>query len=188
MANPVAVLKRNGETIFAKVEKINAELLILTYGSLVAQLIKDYEDINAVNQQLDTMGYNIGVRLIDEFISRSGQGRCANFKETAEVIAKVGFKMFLGVTANVANWSPDDKEFSLIFDENPLAEFVDLPPSCNALFYSNILCGVLRGALEMVQIRCDVKFIKDVVRGDEITEIRVIFREYLHEAAPPSDE
>ena len=43
-------------------------------------------------------------------------------------------------------------EFSLIFDENPLTEFVELPEDGNMdeLWYSNILCGVLRGALEMV--------------------------------------
>jgi hypothetical protein len=33
----------------------NAELLALTYGSLVAQLLKDYEDVAAVNRQLDLM-------------------------------------------------------------------------------------------------------------------------------------
>jgi hypothetical protein len=33
-------------------------------------------------------GYNIGLRLIDEFLARSGIGRCADLKDTAEVIAK----------------------------------------------------------------------------------------------------
>ncbi|KAF9433491.1 hypothetical protein BGZ76_009395, partial [Entomortierella beljakovae] len=36
-----------------KVEKINAELFTLTYGSIVAQLVKDYEDFNEVNKQLE---------------------------------------------------------------------------------------------------------------------------------------
>lgn len=35
-------------------------------------------------------GYNIGVRLIDEFLAKSNVSRCVDFKETAEVIAKVG--------------------------------------------------------------------------------------------------
>ena len=34
-------------------------------------------------------GYNIGVRLIDEFLAKSNISRCVDFKETAEVIAKV---------------------------------------------------------------------------------------------------
>lgn len=42
------------------------------------------------------MGKNIGERLIDDFLAHSGIGKCANFKETADAIAKVGFKLFLG--------------------------------------------------------------------------------------------
>ena len=33
----------------------NAELFVLTYGSVVAQLCKDTDDANAVNKQLDKM-------------------------------------------------------------------------------------------------------------------------------------
>lgn len=43
-----------------------------------------------VNKQLDKMGYNIGLRLIEDYLAKSGtMRRCANFKETAEMIAKV---------------------------------------------------------------------------------------------------
>jgi hypothetical protein len=37
-------------------------------------------------------------------------------------------------------------------DENPLAEFVELPEEVleGELWFSNVLCGVIRGALEMV--------------------------------------
>lgn len=41
----------------------------------------------------------------------------------------------------------------MIFEENPLADFVELPDDGRAqdeLWFSNILVGVLRGALEMV--------------------------------------
>ena len=57
--------------------------------------------------------------------------------------------MFLGITPNVV-FGADDKEFSLVLEENPLAEFVELPEECPNLYYSNILCGVIKGALEMV--------------------------------------
>lgn len=53
----------------------------------------------------------------------------------------------------MTNWTADSKQFSLVFEENPLADFVELPDdgrAQNELWYSNILCGVLRGALEMV--------------------------------------
>jgi hypothetical protein len=43
-----------------------------------------------VNKQLEKMGYNIGMRLIEDFLAKSGVGRCANFRETADMIAKVG--------------------------------------------------------------------------------------------------
>ena len=37
------------------------------------------------------MGYNIGLRLIEDFLAKSNmQQKCANFKDTAEVISKVG--------------------------------------------------------------------------------------------------
>lgn len=66
---------------------------------------------------------------------------------------QVGFKIFLNITPTVTNWTSDNNQFSLIFDENPLADFVELPDDGRAqdeLWFSNILCGVLRGALEMV--------------------------------------
>jgi trafficking protein particle complex subunit 3 len=52
----------------------------------------------------------------------------------------------------VTSWAADEKSFSLVFDENPLADFVELPEDgpYEKLWYSNILCGVIRGALEMV--------------------------------------
>jgi hypothetical protein len=53
--------------------------------------------------------------------------QCADLRETAEVIAKVGFKMFLGVAANVGGWANEDSEFSLYLDDNPLVDFVELP-------------------------------------------------------------
>jgi hypothetical protein len=42
-----------------------------------------------VNKQLDKMGYNIGLRLIEDFLAKTNTGRCANFRETAEIISKV---------------------------------------------------------------------------------------------------
>ena len=35
------------------------------------------------------MGYNIGMRLIEDFLAKSNAGRCSNFRETAEMISKV---------------------------------------------------------------------------------------------------
>lgn len=64
---------------------------------------------------------------------------------------QVAFKMYLGITPSVTNWSPAGDEFSLILENNPLVDFVELPDNHSTLIYSNLLCGVLRGALEMVK-------------------------------------
>lgn len=60
--------------------------------------------------------------------------------------------MYLGLTPVVSNWSAAGDEFSLLLESNPLTEFVELPPGHANLNYSAIMCGVLRGALEMVWV------------------------------------
>lgn len=137
-----------------RVDKVHAELVTLTYGTIVASLVRDFDsNYTEVNRQLEKMGYNIGMRLIEDFLAKSNILECKNFRETADAIAKIGFKIFLNVTPVVTNWTSDSRGFSLVFEENPLADFVELPDDGRAqeeLWYSNILCGVLRGALEMV--------------------------------------
>lgn len=96
-----------GDACFGKVEKTSGELFALTYGALVVQLIKDYETHAEVNEQLEKMGYNIGLRLIDEFLAKSNIPRCRDFRETAEVVAKVGFRMFLGISPDVSAFNKE---------------------------------------------------------------------------------
>ncbi|XP_043573557.1 trafficking protein particle complex subunit 3 isoform X1 [Chiloscyllium punctatum] len=172
----------------ASLHLMNSELFTLTYGALVTQLCKDYENDEDVNKQLDKMGYNIGVRLIEDFLARSNVGRCHDFRETADVIAKVAFKMYLGITPSVTNWSAAGDEFSLILENNPLVDFVELPDNHSGLIYSNLLCGVLRGALEMVQMAIDVKFVQDTLKGDNVTEIRLKFIKRIEENLPAGEE
>ena len=52
------------------VERINSELLTFTYGSLIVRLIKDYEKPEEINEQLEKMGYNIGIRIIDDYLGK----------------------------------------------------------------------------------------------------------------------
>lgn len=58
--------------------------------------------------------------------------------------------MFLGVTATVTNWDAEGTTCSLVLEDNPLVDFVELPDTCQGLQYCNLLSGVIRGALEMV--------------------------------------
>ncbi|CCH43058.1 Trafficking protein particle complex subunit 3 [Wickerhamomyces ciferrii] len=137
------------------------------------------------------MGYSIGIRLIEDFLAKTGTGRCVSFKETAEVISKIGFKIFLNIIPTITNWTSDGKTFSLIIEENPLAEFVELPDdgkSNKELWYSNVLVGVLKGALEMVQLDVDVFFVSDVLRGDATTELRLKLNKILKDEIPAGED
>ncbi len=82
--------------------------------------------------------------------------------------------MFLNITAEVEKFDDVNKTCYLVLRENPLAEFVILPPSCqNVLWYSNILCGILKGALDMISIEVKAYFVRDILRGDPDTVIKV---------------
>lgn len=63
---------------------------------------------------------------------------------------QTGFRLYLGITPVITNWSSAGDEFSLQFETNPLTEFVELPDNCLGIKYMNVLTGVLRGACEMV--------------------------------------
>ena len=65
---------------------------------------------------------------------------------------QLAFKMYLGIQPVVSNWSAAGDEFSLLIENNPLTDFVELPPGHSQLNFSNIVCGVLKAALEMVSI------------------------------------
>lgn len=82
--------------------------------------------------------------------------------------------MYLGITPSLIFSTEDGCEFTLHLDDNPLAVFVELPKNLiRTLWYSNILCGVIRGALEMINIKVETFFISDTLNGDAATEIKV---------------
>lgn len=134
-------------------------MLTLTYGALVTQILRDFENVDDVNKQLERIGYNMGVRLIEDFLSRTAATRCLDMRETADKV-QMAFRMYLNVQPSISNWTAANDEFSLVFDNNPLAEFVELPSDITNLRYSNILCGCIRGALEMVQLEVQSWFVQ----------------------------
>mmetsp|Transcript_28050 Transcript_28050/g.36679 ORF Transcript_28050/g.36679 Transcript_28050/m.36679 type:complete len:218 (+) Transcript_28050:143-796(+) len=207
-----SVAAASGHALWAKMPKANAELFALTYGSLVTELIRDYDSIDDINEQLEKMGYSIGVRCVDEFLAKSEQHgmtvpTCQNLKDTAEVVAKTGFRMFLGISCDVT-MAPDGNAFSLFMYENPLSLFVELPKTTETLSdstgaagggrggaaaggpkqwkdlkYSNLYCGILRGSLEQINLRVSCEYVRDVLQGEEVNEIRVTLREVLQDGA-----
>lgn len=168
-------------------KRVSSELFTLTYGALVAQILKDYENDEDVNKQLDRMGYNMGLRLIEDFLARTGAGKCNDFRTTADKI-QTAFKMYLGICPNISNWSPASDEFSLILENNPFTEFVELPEGHNNLKFCNMLAGTIRGALEMVQMEVAVWFLQDQLKGDSVTEIRIKFIRKLEDAVPAGED
>ncbi|AFZ80260.1 bet3 transport protein, putative [Theileria equi strain WA] len=168
-----------GTNAFAKMDKINSELFALTYGSMVSQLIRDHEDTETVNSQLVEIGKNIGSKLVDEVLAKLGCAPCTDFKSTVEVIAKVGFKMFLGISGDVVTVNERENIHNIKFQENPLDQFVELPDSLCKLNYSGIYCGVIVGALEQLQMKVQCDFVKDMLKGDDCYEISVKLQEII---------
>ena len=71
-------------------------------------------------------------------------------------IGQVAFRSFFSITPTLiqhpaAAPAQPQPAFSLIFDENPLTDFVELPEEAvrGGLVYAKILEGVVRGAMEM---------------------------------------
>ena len=103
-------------------------------------------------------GYNMGIRLIEDFLAKSGWTRCSDFRETAQIISAVAFKLFLNCCPRVMEIDGGDgKEFALIFTGEgeatlPIYEFVSLPEEFvrEGLIYGNIIPGLIKGSLEMV--------------------------------------
>ena len=60
--------------------------------------------------------------------------------------------MFLGITCEIKDF--EDRSFVLEFVNNPLNDYAELPKHLAALNFSNMICGIIRGALEAVSDRC----------------------------------
>lgn len=184
---PATNAAASGQALWAKMPKANAALFALTYGSLITELLRDFDTLEQIHEELDKMGYSIGVRSIDEFLAKSEQNGivippCSSLKDTAEVVAKTGFRMMLGINVDTMV-APDGNSFSLFMQENPLALFVELPQEYKDLEYSRVYCGIIRGALEQVNLKVNCTFVKDMLKGDDVNEIKVELKEVLMDGA-----
>ncbi|GMH53900.1 hypothetical protein TrRE_jg6913 [Triparma retinervis] len=175
-------LSRTGDIVWSRTPKTNSELFTLTYGVLVAQLLRDFEKVEEVNKELRRMGRNIGVRLIDEYLSKVSLASpttppCSTFHQTGDSIAKIGFKMFLGISCDISYPSPTT--FVLTVHSNPLSTFVEIPPSREGLSYCEIMNGVIEGSLGAVSLRVESRFRKQIEKGDDVTTIEVEMMERI---------
>lgn len=131
-----------------------------------------------------TRGYNIGCRLVDDFLakSRAPASACAGFRPAVDAVARGAFRAFLGVAPRVANWNDAGTAVSLLLDESPLTDWVELPRELGGLRYQNLLAGAVRGGLEQVGMATRCEFVADALAGDDRTELRVTL------LAPPGAE
>lgn len=197
--------------LWQKQPKANAELFALTYGALVGELVRDLETSELITEELDRMGHSMGIRCIEEFLAKSEATKCASFAQTADLL-KTALRMFLGIvvdtrmttdkpTATTASSSspaenknnPDattstnnnnNKPFySIVFQDNPLTIFVELPETMADLPYNQLLAGMCRGMLELLQYDCQCHIAKSMVNGDDTNEIVVTLQQVLQEGA-----
>jgi hypothetical protein len=57
--------------------------------AIVLQLLDDFEDAEAVNEQLSKMGHTIGKRLADDFFARARGAKCRTFEQAMQTTATV---------------------------------------------------------------------------------------------------
>ncbi|KAI1731757.1 FF domain-containing protein [Ditylenchus destructor] len=179
-------MARGSKQAASDTKMMSGELFTLTYGALVLDLCRDLESPEEVNQQLDKIGYNMGLRIADDFLAKNPRvGKCAEMQQVVDIIAKNALKSYLGVTAQATSISPTGDEYSVLLESNPLVEFVEIPPEWSKVCYSQVICGAIRGALEALHMEVRVFLVSDVPNP---TEIRVKFQRVLHESVPAGDE
>ena len=179
-----------GNVLWHKQSKVNAELFALTYGAMVGELMRDLEKTDKIQEELDRMGHSMGIRCIEEFLAKSAaeqQGGSVGaalksqvFADTAELL-KASLKMFLGVTAESSIKS--ETSYSITMVDNPLTIFVELPEDRSELEYSQLLCGMVRGMLEMLQFDVTCKMTQSQLKGHDVNEMVVDLKQVLQEGA-----
>ena len=88
--------------------------------------------------------------------------------------------MFLGVFAEDCDYASDGSSYCLALRDNPLTDLVELPEGYEELKYCNLLCGVIRGALEQVSLRVKVEEVSSVLSGlKEVTLLKVTLIETI---------
>jgi trafficking protein particle complex subunit 3 len=185
-----------GTLLWQKQSKCNAEFFALTYGALVAELLRDIEDPVAIHLELDRMGHSIGVRCIEEVLAKmssmpasSSLYNAKSFPETSDLV-QTALRMFLGISTESKISS--ETSYTISFADNPLAVFVELPsalgnakdtPKEPTLEYSQLLVGMIRGMLEMLQYDVNCRFTSTVLAGGATNEILLELKQILQEGA-----
>lgn len=98
--------------------------------------------------------------------------------------------MFLNTTPTLSNWSQDGTEFSLVCDEAIFGENIEIPDylAKGGLQYHSLLVGVIKGALEMIQIKVDCSVVRcPLLNAGGPLEVRIKFLKLIEDEIPPAD-
>jgi hypothetical protein len=99
----------------------------------------------------------MGGRMVDEFFAKSDLPLCEDVREMMITLAKVGFKMYLGISCDLDILKYDPKmqsgksEFILKFGSNAFMEYVDIAEGFEKLGYQNVILGMIKGSLNAVK-------------------------------------
>lgn len=211
--------KAVGDEMWKRQERVNGDLFAFTYGAMISTLFREnFGDVVSINARLDRMGYGIGCRLIDDFVSKLPSGTplpraCTDLRPAAEILAKAAFRVYLNIVQplTVSDWSEDFTSFSLtfpqlnnrgdsqsnsassgsVFFDGLGSEWVQLPEAAikGQLSYYQMLCGIIRGALEMLQMQTLVSVVADPLldRSVDSLVLSVKLVRVLEDVPPPSD-
>ena len=160
-------------------KNIKVELLTFMYGTLLVRLTKDIKDINELNKKIELIGYDIGKRLVDDLIDDFQRVDQSDQNKLMEKLICQLAQHYLGIIGNYNQVG--EKEFHLKFNQNPISLYVELPESLEGLCYSNIICGIMRGMLEITGFEVKCEFIKDKMKGDDINDIKITLVKYIEE-------
>ena len=72
---------------------------------------------------------------------------------------------------------------TLTMHDNPLARWVELPDGAEDLRFSNMLCGIIQGAMAAIMYKVEATFVEDTLRGDARNRIRVVLSQVLKDTA-----
>ena len=155
---------RNDNALLER-KQIKVELLTFTYGTLLVRLTKDIKDINELNTKIELIGYDIGKRLIDDLIDDYPRGLDPSDqnKLMEKLICQLA-QYYLGIIGNYSQTG--ENEFHLKFTE---------------LCYSNIICGIMRGMLEISGFEVKCELVKDKMKGDDINDMKIALVKYIEE-------
>ena len=172
--------KNRIDSLYLERKQIKMDLITFMYGSLLVRLTKDIKDINELNKKIELIGYDIGKRLVDDLIDDFQ--RNLDVSDQNKVMEKLICQLtqyYLGIIGKYNQTG--EKEFHLTFTQNPISLYVELPESLEGLCYSNIICGILRGMMEISGFEIQCEFAKDKMKGDDINDLKITLVKLIEE-------